>query len=105
MLKCIQTKNLLLRIPVPLLLSRPPRVLELPCRYPPPPKKLAPGKRVVRVMPNTPCLVSEMAAAFCMGSLATDEDKKLLEGLLGSVGYAIEVPESKIDGEIRFGEV
>ncbi|CAM9758880.1 unnamed protein product [Ascophyllum nodosum] len=60
-------------------------------------EELAPGKRVVRVMPNTPCLVSEMAAAFCMGSLATDEDKKLLEGLLGSVGYAIEVPESKID--------
>ena len=50
-------------------------------------------------MPNTPCLVSEMAAAFCMGSLTTKEDKELIEKLLGSVGYACEVQESKLDGE------
>ncbi|CAN0511457.1 unnamed protein product, partial [Ectocarpus sp. 8 AP-2014] len=31
-------------------------------------EQLAPGKRVVRVMPNTPCLVSEGATGFSMGS-------------------------------------
>lgn len=58
---------------------------------------LVPGKRVVRVMPNTPCLVSESAAAFSLGSVATDEDRELVQSLLGAVGYACEVKESQLD--------
>lgn len=59
-----------------------------------------PGKRVVRVMPNTPCLVSEGAAAFSMGSHATEDDKAVVQSLLGAVGYACDVKEYQLDGEM-----
>ncbi|CAM9884826.1 unnamed protein product, partial [Ectocarpus fasciculatus] len=45
-------------------------------------EQLVPGKRVVRVMPNTPCLVSEGATGFSMGSLATDEDRDTVHALM-----------------------
>ncbi|MDG2122952.1 MAG: pyrroline-5-carboxylate reductase [Verrucomicrobiales bacterium] len=54
-------------------------------------------RRVVRVMPNTPALVGEGAAAFSKGSLATHEDGNVVEALLGSVGLVKEVPEGLID--------
>lgn len=60
-----------------------------------------PGKRVIRVMPNTPCLVSEGAAAFSLGSHAKDEDRDLVQSLLSAVGFACEVKESQLDGESR----
>ncbi|CAM9248899.1 unnamed protein product, partial [Ectocarpus sp. 13 AM-2016] len=62
-------------------------------------EQLAPGKRVVRVMPNTPCLVSEGATGFSMGSLATDEDRDTVHALMGAVGLAVEVKEALLDGE------
>ena len=30
-------------------------------------------------MPNTPCLVSETAAAFALGTHATEDDRKLVQ--------------------------
>eukprot|EP00611_Tribonema_gayanum_P015297 TRINITY_DN2712_c0_g1_i2.p1 TRINITY_DN2712_c0_g1~~TRINITY_DN2712_c0_g1_i2.p1 ORF type:complete len:323 (-),score=118.36 TRINITY_DN2712_c0_g1_i2:126-968(-) len=59
--------------------------------------RLNSGARVVRVMPNTPCLVSESAAAFALGTHATAEDRALVQELMGSVGYACEVKESQLD--------
>jgi pyrroline-5-carboxylate reductase len=53
--------------------------------------------RVVRVMPNTPCLVGESASAFCVGSGATREDSKLVAELLGAVGVAFQVEEHLLD--------
>jgi pyrroline-5-carboxylate reductase len=53
--------------------------------------------RLVRVMPNTPCLVGEGASAFSRGGTATEEDARLVESLLSTVGLAIEVPESQLD--------
>src|SRR3989339_371126 len=32
------------------------------------------GKKIVRVMPNTPCLVGEMAAGFAVGASVKDQD-------------------------------
>jgi pyrroline-5-carboxylate reductase len=54
-------------------------------------------KRLVRVMPNTPCLVGESASAFCTGGAATPEDAALVRELLSSVGLALQVPENLLD--------
>jgi pyrroline-5-carboxylate reductase len=55
------------------------------------------GARVVRVMPNTPALVSASASAFALGKAATREDADLTQRLLGSVGLAVELKESLLD--------
>ena len=52
-----------------------------------------PGRRVIRVMPNTPCLVGEAACGFSLGTHATDDDKALVKNLLDAVGLAMEVKE------------
>lgn len=52
-------------------------------------------------MPNTPCLVSESAAGFTLGQHATAEDREVVEALFGAVGYACEVKESQLDGELK----
>lgn len=54
-------------------------------------------RRLVRVMPNTPCLVGSSASAYCLGGGSTAEDGRLVEQLLGSVGLAICLPESLLD--------
>lgn len=56
-----------------------------------------PPYRFIRVMPNTPALVGEGAAAFCRGPFATVADAKLAERILGAVGVAVEVPEAQMD--------
>jgi pyrroline-5-carboxylate reductase len=53
--------------------------------------------RLVRVMPNTPCLVGEGASAYCLGTSATPADGELVTQLLESVGRAFELPESLLD--------
>ncbi|QDV36164.1 pyrroline-5-carboxylate reductase [Tautonia plasticadhaerens] len=58
---------------------------------------LGPGVRVVRVMPNTPALVGEGAAAYCLGPGVTGEDEGLVLRMLQSVGIARRVPESLMD--------
>eukprot|EP00980_Cylindrotheca_fusiformis_P000174 scaffold26_cov117-Cylindrotheca_fusiformis.AAC.15 len=52
-----------------------------------------PGRKVVRVMPNTPCLVGEAASGFSMGDLCSDGDRKVVETIFGSVGVAKEIKE------------
>lgn len=58
---------------------------------------LGPGCRLVRVMPNTPCLVGHGASGYCLGSTATADDGLLVGRLLGAVGRAVELPESSLD--------
>jgi pyrroline-5-carboxylate reductase len=53
--------------------------------------------RVVRVMPNTPCLVGAMAAGYAFGSRIQPQDRELVEQLLGAAGYAAEVEEELLD--------
>lgn len=50
-------------------------------------------RRIVRVMPNTPCLVNASASGYALGSAATTEDSQIVEQLLSAVGLAIKVPE------------
>ena len=54
-------------------------------------------RRLVRVMPNTPCLVGATAAGFSIGGSATAEDTELVERMLSTVGVAVAVPETLLD--------
>ncbi len=56
-----------------------------------------PQARIIRVMPNTPCLVGDCAAGFSLGRHATAEDSETLRSLLTAVGVAFEVPEPLLD--------
>jgi pyrroline-5-carboxylate reductase len=56
-----------------------------------------PHGRLVRVMPNTPCLVGQGASAYCLGRGATSEDGKLVERLLSAVGKSVAVDEKLLD--------
>ncbi|HVU27614.1 MAG TPA: pyrroline-5-carboxylate reductase [Verrucomicrobiae bacterium] len=55
------------------------------------------GARVIRVMPNTPALVSEGASAFALGKNATAADGEIAQKLLSAVGVAFQVKESLLD--------
>ena len=56
-----------------------------------------PDARLVRVMPNTPAMVGQGAAAMARGELAGPGDAKLCRALLESVGVVEEVPEPLLD--------
>ena len=64
-------------------------------------KRLADGLlanyRLVRVMPNTPCLLGASAAGFAAGPGAKPEDVALVERLFNAVGKAFVVPENLLD--------
>jgi pyrroline-5-carboxylate reductase len=53
--------------------------------------------RVIRVMPNTPCLVAAGASAYCRGAGASAEDGRVVAELLGTVGLCWELPEKLLD--------
>jgi pyrroline-5-carboxylate reductase len=55
------------------------------------------GQRIIRVMPNTPCLIGRGASAYSLGSGATGQDAELIGQLLRTVGVAYQVPESQLD--------
>ncbi len=56
------------------------------------------GRRIVRVMPNTPCQVGAGASAFTLGSGVTEADAELVVQLLAAVGICVgPVPESQLD--------
>lgn len=53
--------------------------------------------RVIRVMPNTPCLVGEGASAYCCGQGVKAEDRRMASAILSAVGWAGEVDEKQMD--------
>ncbi len=53
--------------------------------------------RLVRVMPNTPCLVGQSASGYALGPRATADDGALVASLLESVGRAFAVDEKLLD--------
>lgn len=55
------------------------------------------SERIVRVMPNTPCLVGEGASAFACGKAATADDSALVAKLLGAVGTTCQLEEKLLD--------
>jgi pyrroline-5-carboxylate reductase len=60
-------------------------------------ERLGDKARLVRVMPNTPCLVGASATGFSPGPNATPEDAALVEKLFSAVGVAYRVPEHLLD--------
>jgi pyrroline-5-carboxylate reductase len=58
---------------------------------------LGDAPRLVRVMPNTPCLVGSGASGYCLGANATADDAALVGKLLGAVGIARQVDETLLD--------
>lgn len=54
-------------------------------------------EHVIRVMPNTPCLIGSGAAAFALGPGATQADSEIVKALLSSVGVAYQVDERQLD--------
>ena len=53
--------------------------------------------RVIRVMPNTPCLVSEMAGGFALGARATEADAETLLNLLKNAGRVFRLDEKHLN--------
>ncbi len=48
---------------------------------------------VIRVMPNTPCLIGQGVSAFSLGQYAEESHAETAERILSSVGSAVKLPE------------
>ncbi len=53
--------------------------------------------RIIRVMPNTPALVHEGAAAYALGAGTTADDGAVADTIFGAVGKVFAVKEALID--------
>ncbi len=53
--------------------------------------------RIVRIMPNTPCLVGATAAAYSLGKHATEDDRTFVHEVLNTVGKGYLVEEHLLD--------
>ncbi len=53
--------------------------------------------RVIRVMPNTPCLIGKGASGYALGPGANSDDGELVAQLLAAVGVAFKVREPLLD--------
>lgn len=53
--------------------------------------------RLIRVMPNTPCLVNASASGYSPSSQASEADIALVDQLLNAVGRAFRLPEHLLD--------
>jgi pyrroline-5-carboxylate reductase len=58
---------------------------------------LGSDRRLIRVMPNTPCLIGASASGYAPGLKASAEDVALVGRLLEAVGKAFQVPEHLLD--------
>jgi pyrroline-5-carboxylate reductase len=47
-------------------------------------------------MPNTPCLVGEVAAAFCLGGKADESDEAVVRTMFDAVGKIFKVTEAQM---------
>ncbi|XP_072042147.1 pyrroline-5-carboxylate reductase 1, mitochondrial-like isoform X2 [Amphiura filiformis] len=59
--------------------------------------KLPVGARVVRAMPNTPCVINEGASVYSTGTSVKERDGPLVQTLFNTLGYCLEGDESMID--------
>lgn len=55
------------------------------------------GTKIIRLMPNTPCLIGEGAIVISTGEAVTDEERVWVEKLLEPLGLTIRLPEYLMD--------
>jgi pyrroline-5-carboxylate reductase len=58
---------------------------------------LSSSTRVIRVMPNTPCLVGASASAYAPSGNCTEADAEAAQKIFGAVGVAYRVEEKLLD--------
>jgi pyrroline-5-carboxylate reductase len=58
---------------------------------------LGSDRRLVRVMPNAPCLVGASACGYSAGRAATEDDVAIVDRLLKAVGKAFPLAENLLD--------
>lgn len=58
---------------------------------------LGADRRLARVMPNTPALLGEGAAGYCLGPNARESDEAIVQACVGAVGRAFRVSEALLD--------
>jgi pyrroline-5-carboxylate reductase len=58
---------------------------------------LGADRRLVRVMPNTPCLLGASASGYSPSEAATPDDVAVVQRLLDAVGKAFRLPEHLLD--------
>lgn len=56
-------------------------------------KVLGPGRRICRIMPNTPATVGLAASAFALNKACGPKDARAVQDLLSACGIAVQVPE------------
>jgi len=56
------------------------------------------NSKVIRTMPNTPCLVQSGVVVYSLGKTCTKEDGDVLKTLLNVIGHVEQVDEGQIDG-------
>ena len=61
-------------------------------------QRLFPGRRIVRAVPNTPCLVGAGLTALAWGEGVSPEQRAWVLQLFRQVGDVFELPEPQLDG-------
>ena len=59
--------------------------------------RLSAGVRVIRVMPNTPCLIGASATAYALGMHANDADARIVSAIFSAVGKVFLLDEKHLD--------
>lgn len=54
------------------------------------------ARNIVRVMPNTPSRIGQGVSAYCFRETPSDQDRQLVDSLLGALGTCYEVEESQM---------
>lgn len=60
-------------------------------------RELDHGHRVIRVMPNTPCLIRQGMSAIARGKHATTDDVKIAQTIFSAMGRTVVVDEKHMD--------
>ncbi len=55
------------------------------------------SSKIIRVMPNTPCLVQAGASAFSANSQVSSDEKQFCQDIFSAVGCCLELPEYQLD--------